>query len=577
VFGWDDVENAPGIAFVNQLIGGIMNPNGTKASCNLNPNACYGGSALYPCGDGSLINAKASVTEMKFDFANHTIDHLESNSTWSGIPAQYKDPMTGSWKSSDDGFGPGVLMDQATWESILRVNDSELKNVYGANLSIKGFRAPRLELNDHGLAALKTLGYYDQDLEEIMSENEVDAAITIDTAGKKGFNWVPWPYTLDNGSRGIWNQQFAGMAGTILTYPTGVWEVPVYQLYIPSKNGLGKTIADNMLKSDKGCTFPDTVPLDQRSHCFLSEGEIMPGDEMKEVTAFDFNAFIYSRFTAPQWLEIMKHTFLMRYYGNRAPLTYGAHPIEYTAPYDDVTLGTQANNYGFRDVLTYSKWPARQQAMKDFVNWIKADPAFSKDTYFLSAQQLVEYMKAPYNKTGKAVAPNADPVASPDSNALFSRLTWVGDGATITVVDGNSADIVFNSVSITAPVKVSAGLTAGALKGVSHIDIKYNSDVPFRIRLLTSDGTVSMTVLLAGGAGGDHTARIRVKDFFPGSESTPETFTAAGLVNAAYMAKVTGISFESAATQISGSTKTYNTHIKQLTLHGVATPALCTQ
>jgi hypothetical protein len=49
-----------------------------------------------------------------FDMGNHTIDHLESVSTWSGIPAKYKDPMTGSWKQSADGnYGPRVLMDQS--------------------------------------------------------------------------------------------------------------------------------------------------------------------------------------------------------------------------------------------------------------------------------------------------------------------------------------------------------------------------------------------------------------------------------------------------------------------------------
>ena len=59
VFGWDDVENEPGMAFVNQLIGSLTNPNNKKASCNVNPNACYGGSPRYACGDGSLVSARA--------------------------------------------------------------------------------------------------------------------------------------------------------------------------------------------------------------------------------------------------------------------------------------------------------------------------------------------------------------------------------------------------------------------------------------------------------------------------------------------------------------------------------------
>jgi hypothetical protein len=222
-------------------------------------------------------------------------------------------------------------------------------------------------------------------------------------------------------------------------------------------------------------------------------------------------------------------------------------------------------------VLTYSRYPARQQAMRDFVQWIQSDPVLSKDTYFLSAAQMVDYMKAPFDKNGMK-AP-AETVAGPDSNGLFTRLTWTGNAATINVVDGNTADIVFNTVSVTNPVSVVAGVAAGSLKGVSHIDIKYATDIPFRIRLLTGDGSMSTTVLLAG-VGGDRTARIRVKDFFPGPEASTDQVTAAGLVNADYMAKVTGIAFESAATVTTG-TGDFNTHIKQITLHGVATAALC--
>src|SRR5438270_370501 len=81
-------------------------------------------------------------------------------------------------------------------------NHAELKHLFKVS-AIQGFRAPRLEVNDNGLNALKAIGYqYDENLEEILPEGQVDAAIAVDTDGKKGFNWVPWPYTLDNGSPG---------------------------------------------------------------------------------------------------------------------------------------------------------------------------------------------------------------------------------------------------------------------------------------------------------------------------------------------------------------------------------------
>jgi hypothetical protein len=212
----------------------------------------------------------------------------------------------------------------------------------------------------------------------------------------------------------------------------------------------------------------------------------------------------------------------------------------------------------------------RQKAMRDFVAWVQADPNLKKDTYFLSAKQLVDYMKKPHDKAGAAV--NADPVATPASNGVFSRLKWTGRAATITVMDGNSADVNFDVASPTEVVSVTAGVAAGSLKGVSHFDIKYTTDVPFRIRLLTADGD-DRTVLLAG-VSGDRLARIRVKDFFPAPENASDKIAAAGLVNADYMAKVTGIQIESAATEATGAKK-FKAQIKQLTLHGVATAALC--
>src|SRR5262249_35860839 len=156
----------------------------------------------------------------------------------------------------------------------------------------------------------------------------------------------------------------------------------------------------------------------------------------------------------------------------------------------------------------------------------------------------------PFDKTGAAVQP--DKVASPDSNALFSRVKWESDGATLKVIDGNKADITFAVKNLDDVVSVAAGITPGALKGVSHIDIKYNSEGPFRIRLITGDGAIHTTALLAG-TGTDRVARIRVKDFFPAPDAKAAEVSGAGLVDAAYMGKVDGIAFESAATGVTGA------------------------
>jgi hypothetical protein len=345
----------------------------------------------------------------------------------------------------------------------------------------------------------------------------------------------------------------------------------------------------------------------------LSPGELTPGQAETEITGFDFNTFIYSLMTEQEWLTVMEHTFLLRYYGSRTPLTYGSHPIEYTQPYDSYTLGSpgcntgvdnttgaatpcvysagnpqnccQANNYGYRDVTMYNTYSDRQMAMLAFVQWIKSDPNFSKDTYFMSMQDLVDYMQHPFDKTGAPVQP--DTVASPDSNGIFNRLGWTTQGATFSAVSGNAANITFTIAPLDADGDnpdvsyVEAGIAAGSLKDLSHIDIKYTTQVPFRIRLLTSDGSTTVTALLAG-VGSDRTARIRIKDFFPGPEVAESQVSDMGLVDATYMAKVTGIAFESAATTAAPSGPPGNfpggkftTQIEQITLHGVATADLC--
>jgi hypothetical protein len=305
-------------------------------------------------------------------------------------------------------------------------------------------------------------------------------------------------------------------------------------------------------------------------------------------------------------LQVMQHTFLLRYYGSRTPLTYGSHPIEYTQPYDSYTLGSpgcdttstcvysagnpsnccQANNYGYRDVTEYSTYLTRQQAMTQFVQWIQSDPNFSKDTFFMSTQDLVNYMQNPFDKTGAAVP--ADTIASPDSNGIFNRLGWTTSGATITPTSGNAANLTFTIAPLDANGDVpavsyaEAVVAEGSLQNLSHIDIEYTTQVPFRIRLLTSDGSTTVTALLAG-VGGERTARIRIKDFFPGPEAAESQVSTFPLVDSTYMAKVTGIVFESAASTAAPSGTpgnfpggTFTTQIEQITLHGVATTSLCT-
>ena len=82
-------------------------------------------------------------------------------------------------------------MDEATWQALLPINQTALTTNYGQS-TIQGFRAPRLEINDEGLNALKAINYqYDSSLEEVQPPGFVSAAADANTAGKQGFTPIP--------------------------------------------------------------------------------------------------------------------------------------------------------------------------------------------------------------------------------------------------------------------------------------------------------------------------------------------------------------------------------------------------
>ena len=112
---------------------------------------------------------------------------------------------------------------------------------------------------------------------------------------------------------------------------------------------------------------------------------------------------------------------------------------------------------------------------------------------------------------------------------------------------------------------IATSFAEGALTNVSHIDIKYEAEEPFRIRLISGSG-LSMQVLLAG-VGGERIARIRMKDFRPDPYADANGILSQGFVDENYLAQVNGISIENAATT---GNLTYNVKIKRIIFHGMS-------
>jgi len=569
VFGWDDcaftgdhpadsAQNDNGMNFIARTFGGLSNnPDGRKASVSFYQNGAYlpNSESGGPWGSETnlMLAAGQELLAKGFEVGNHTFDHLEINGTWGRIPAAYHMGSLGGWTAQ-----VGTLMSEVAWKDVAAgFNGTFLEQTYGLSGHLSGFRAPRLEINDHGLNALKTLGYlYDANMEEGQQESYV-TAITRAGADTAGFKWVVWPYTLDNGSPGAWQSQDFDEKHYLTNFPRGLWEVPVYMVYLPD-DGMQQTIATRMTTE---ITMEDTSWI---------------GDRVREITAFDFNTFLYARLKRAEWVKMMKWTFLSRYNGNRAPITFGAHPEEVSTRYDSEVL-IQPNNADFLDVLGFNTYTSRKAAEKEFITWVKTN--YPNEVYFMSGKQLVEYMKAPFDKHGTPVA--ADALATPAAHDFFAQHpSWqvdrdtLGSNATVTVVDRNTMTIEFKvgpknvAMDLYPFVDVATLFPMGTFSNVSHIDIVYETTAPIRIRLLTDEATgpLSMQVLLAG-VGGERVARIRMKDFSPDPYADPARLAAAGFVDSAYLSKVVGLAFESASVK---DNTTFQVKIKQIHVHGLA-------
>ncbi len=570
VFGWDDCmftgDHASDLAkgsdngmnFIEQTFGPMTNPDGSDVHVSFYENGAYlpNSEVGGPWGSETNLTVAAgrALIAQGFELGNHTFDHLEINATWGKIPDAFHKGSLGGWTDR-----AGTLMDKATWMTpVISFNDEFLKQSYGVS-EIFGFRAPRLEINDAGLQALVESGYlYDVNMEEGNQWEYVTAAVKPGTDAK-GFKWVVWPHTLDNGSPGVWQSQDFGEKDYLKEFPTGLWESPVYMLYVPD-NGLQETIATRMKLE------------------ITSENTDWVGEKVREMTAFDFNTFLYARLTKDEWVEIMKYNFLLRYNGNRAPLTFGAHPAEFSWRYDNEVILKQAGNEDFRDVLKYNTYQDRKDAVVEFIQWVKTN--YPNDVYFMSNKELIDYMQEPFDKDGNPVG--ADALATPTvTDFLDLAGDWevakdaLGSNASVAITGPDTMTIDFtvgtNSGDSYAFVDVATYFAKGTFTNVSHIDIVYVSEAPFRVRLLTEEnGPAALQALLAG-VGGERTARIRVKDFRPDPYLNADAIAAAGFVNSTYLSEVIGLGIESASTEDSSS---FKVDIKKIVVHGLDTAAL---
>lgn len=233
--------------------------------------------------------------------------------------------------------------DQATWLTEVTGCRDLLAAPYGGGglgvppSELWGFRAPYLEFNDGLLTVLGTQGvWYDSSIQEGFDPSQ------------DGTNYH-YPYTLDAGSPGHAYNRAAGFAQSQfeLTPHPGLFEIPVYALVVPP---------------DSEATAYGFSP-GLRNRIDL-ENYVESG---YKITGFDYNLWEQASLNGAEFLAVLKYNFDLRRIGNRAPFLLGAH------------------------TNLYSEQPERQQALADFISYVKTFP----EVRVVSYKEVLDFMREP--------------------------------------------------------------------------------------------------------------------------------------------------------------------------------------
>ncbi|KMQ50751.1 polysaccharide deacetylase [Chitinispirillum alkaliphilum] len=474
----------------------------------------------YDIQPNQLVAVVKQAIEAGHEIADHTIDHMESNSPLPGDNPLHNNTWNqemgfGRWgnegfNATDENVTPwgtfresesfgqpvghtaqtrgwtmyaGRFISQNAWEGLLRLSleqyDTYLSGTSGYTRPV-GFRAPRLEGNSAMLFALKAQGYlYDCSVEAGYEPN------------MDGTN-APWPFTTDNG---IPNKAYQISAGWGKTHdherghhghpydsaPAGLWQLPVQVMVVPEnlRDQVWVNHARIRSASPDG-QFRNTQDSLDTYNSFIDDGKII---------GFDFNMLILWGMTAHTWLETMKHNLELRMNNNKAPLLYGANTDYYTPIYDHATLLEDFNRSSYGLVVTegWNTWVDRRDAMEGFVDW-----AVAQGAYFVDGVTLIEKIRE--MQQNEVFGEESDLLSEwnfqtddLESGSSVASFTGVLDNATVTVSERSGEKIPNPSYITTFP--------AGELSKLTHISLNYKTSAPLSLRLVRSNGDAWEVIL----------------------------------------------------------------------------------
>lgn len=313
--------------------------------------------------DNACEDAMAWLTDTIFKNAVNP-KGLGNSATYDGTPAHtvfyltsnYGKWMKSAWlKAKQQGheFGNHTVNHNSTttWTQTQWQKEIDSANKYiGTCLQISqseiwGFRTPSLEYNSSTFGALSVLGMI------------YDCTLHGGSGGTGNGGNFNWPYTLDNGSPG---ETGAGNHA-------GLWEIPTH--YVVRTTGL------------------KVVGLDY--NMWVKKAAPYNGAEM----------------TKDEFLSTLKNTLDLRYNGNRAPFTFGAHS-DYYSPTNNV-----ANN------ACTATWQERRAALKAFIDYALSKP----DVRFVTTKDIIAWMRKPVALNPTPLLPNSNSKISNYAVAVFGR------------------------------------------------------------------------------------------------------------------------------------------------------------
>ena len=358
------------------------------------------------------------------------------------------------------GVNVGRWMEKDVWKRYVQLSEdwltkpkSDKEGGLGMSKSdIKGFRAPRLEVNSNLYFALKELDYqYDCGLEEGYEKHV------------NGQNFL-WPYTTDNGIRNSWTKTNSGERVFIDTMPQGFWIVPENCLIVPPS--IRSEVVNNWNS------------INRQLPTYTGDDHTPAIDWDGKVTCFDFNAWVLYGMTKTNFLETMKYTLDQRMSGNKAPFQYGAHTDYYTPIYDNGTLQNAFNlpNFGQSVTKGWNDWKIRQEGTEEWVDY-----AIGRGAQFLTARALVDSV-AKISKENWDRAQNSQELNNSDFELYVDgdaqgQQLGVGTQTLIAAVGAeNQPTFVHN-------------FAKGAYgSDITHIELDYKSQTATAVRLIINEG-----------------------------------------------------------------------------------------